>query len=254
MDGFAALNAFFGRAVVLTLPDAIERHERLRERLAGLDYELLHGFDARGLGVAELERRGLYDDARGRLATRHRRALRPAEIGCALSHRAAYQRLLAEGRPRALLFEDDAVPVAAALDRVEAALFQLPATWELLYLGWEGGERVTASGRLKQAAYLALSAVRLIHWTPREVLGLLPSPFSENLRRAGKHHCAHAYAVSAAGAQKLLAASTPVVYSADQLLLQYCIDRRLEAYITVPKFFDQDSYRGRAASLVQVAT
>jgi len=129
-----------------------------------------------------------------------------------------------------------------------AALAQLPPGWELLYLGYEHGERASAWDRVKQAAYLPLAALRLIHFTPREVLGLHAAPYSKNLRRAGKHHCTHAYAVSPAGARKLLAAQTPVAFSSDQLLVKLCIAGQLEAYVAEPKFFGQDSWHGRTAA------
>jgi len=252
VKGFEALNRIFDRVVVITLARAADRHALLRERLLGLDYELFHGSDARELDVADLERRGVYSEALARRATRHRRGLRPAEIGCSLSHRGVYERMLREGWERVLILEDDVVPVPGALERVEEALGQLPPTWELVYLGYQGGEVATLRRRAKQAGYLALASLGLIHWTPREVLGLYAAPFSANLRRAGKHHCAHAYAVTAPGARKLVAAQTPVTFSADQLLLKLCIGRRIEAFVTEPKFFEQDSVRGLVASLVQI--
>jgi len=251
MKGFAALNATFDRVVVVTLARATARHALLRERLAGLEHELFHGSDARELTVEDLERRGAYSEALARRVTRHRRPLRPAEVGCSLSHRAVYERVLREGWRNALVLEDDVVPLPAGLEKAGEVLAQLPASWELLYLGYEGGEVVKARHRLKQAGYLALSALGFLHWRPREVLGLYAAPFSPNLRRAGKHHCTHAYAVSAAGARKLLEAQTPVAYSSDQLLLKLCIGGRIEAYLTEPKLFGQDSYRGQTASMVQ---
>jgi glycosyl transferase family 25 len=251
MKGFAALNAYFDRVVVVTLARATERHALLRERLAGLDHELFHGSDARGFSVEDLERRGVYSEALARRATRHRRPLRPAEIGCSLSHRAIYERVHREGWQRVLVLEDDVVPLPDGLARAGEVLAQLPPSWELLYLGYEGGEVVKARHRVKQAGYLALSALGFLHWRPREVLGLYAAPFTANLRRAGKHHCTHAYAVTAAGAKKLLEAQTPVAYSSDQLLLKLCIGGRIEAYLSEPKLFGQDSYQGQTASLVQ---
>jgi glycosyl transferase family 25 len=250
VDGFEVLNRFFDHIVVITLARAVERQQRVRERLAGLRYELFLGTDKDDLDVAALERAGIYSEALARRATRHRRGLRPGEIGCSLSHRAVYQRMLSEGWRSALILEDDVVPDREALRQVGDALAQLPPGWELLYLGYQSGERTRPWDRVKQSTYLLLSALRLITWTPREVLGLHPRPFSRNLRRAGKHHCTHAYALSAAGARKLVAAQTPVAYSADQLLLKACIGRRLEAFVAEPKFFEQDSVRERTASFV----
>lgn len=248
MNGFDALNRFFDRIVVITLPRAQDRQEKVRQRLAGLDFEFFTGTDSRDLDVAVLERSGIYSESLAKRATRHKRGLRPGEIGCSLSHRAVYERMLLEGWRRALIFEDDVLPNPEALGGVGRALEQLPPDWELLYLGYEHGEMVRPRDRVKQAAYLALASLRLITWTPREVLGLYASPFSENLRRAGKHHCAHAYAVTPAGARKLVAAQTPIIFSADQLMLKLCIGRQIEAFITEPKYFDQESVHGLVSS------
>jgi glycosyl transferase family 25 len=248
MDGFDALNGWFDRILMITLARATDRQALARQRLAGLDFAFFPGTDKQDLDLGSLERDGVYSPALARRATRHRRALRPGEVGCALSHRAVYQAVVDQGWRRVLIFEDDAFPYPEALPQVGAALAQLPESWELLYLGYEHGERAGPWERVKQAAYLPLAALRLIHWTPREVLGLHAAPFSANLRRAGKHHCAHAYAVSASGARKLLQAQTPVAFSADQLLLKLCIGGQLEAYVTEPKLFGQDSWLGRTAA------
>jgi glycosyl transferase family 25 len=248
MDGFDALNAYFDRILMITLERATDRQALARERLAGLRFEFFTGTDKQDLDLGELERTGVYREALARRATRHRRGLRPGEIGCALSHRAIYQQIVDQGWRRALILEDDAFPYPEALSQVGATLAQLPPGWELLYLGYEHGERASAWDRAKQAAYLPLAALRLIHFTPREVLGLHAAPYSKNLRRAGKHHCTHAYAVSASGAGKLLAAQTPVAFSSDQLLVKLCITGRLEAYVAEPKLFGQDSWHGRTTA------
>ncbi len=67
-----------------------------------------------------------------------------------------------------------------------------------------------------------------------------------NLRRAGRHLCTHAYAVTLEGARKLLAAQTPVAFNADQLLAFLVLRGRLEAFVTQPMFFDQEVFAGIA--------
>jgi glycosyl transferase family 25 len=246
--GMDALNRFFDRRVVITLRRATDRQAKIRESLAGLDYELFFGVDGRDIDLADLERSGLYSDALARKAVRARRSLRPGEIGCLLSHRAVYEKMLADGWHRALVLEDDAVPFPSALAQVGAALAQLPPSWELVYLGYEHGEVATARDRAKQVTYLLLAWLRLIHWTPREVLGLHARPYSKNLRRAGKHHTCHAYGISSSGARKLLAMQTPSAFAADDLLLTACIGGRLEAFVTEPKCFGQESWTGLTKS------
>lgn len=248
VQGYDLLNRTFERIFVLTIGRGRGRHEKLRERLAGLHYELFYGFDGAELDPEGLERAGFYSEARARRVHRHGKAMQLGQLGCAMTHRAIYQKMVVNGWKQVLIFEDDVLPRPEAMGELEAALGELPPTWEFLYLGYEHGEVTRLWDRVKQGVYLVLAALRLIKWTPREVLGLHPSPYSPHLRRAGKHHCTHAYAVSLSGARKLLAEQTPVAYLADQLPLKLCMGRVIEAYLTDPKFFDQDSFLGNTGT------
>ena len=67
-------------------------------------------------------------------------------------------------------------------------------------------------------------------------------PYSKHLKKAGFHDCTHAYAVTLQAAKKLLAAQTPVVYRADDLLSATILKGELNAYVTEPKFFDQEIF------------
>lgn len=245
------LQRAFDRIFVVTLERATERQARVRERLAGLHFEFHLGVDKRALDAERLRAEG-YDEAAARRVSRRSRPMTPGEIGCALSHRQLYRAALEHGWERVLVFEDDVVPRTADLGALPAALAQLPVGWELLYLGYSNFERVTAGQRAKRAAYLALAAARLMKWTPRQVLRLLPAPYSQNLRRAGLHHCTHAYAFTREGARKLLAAQTPLAFVADQLLVDLVLRGELEAYVTEPKLFDQEAGAGASAEFSYV--
>lgn len=242
---FQFLNGWADRILVLTLPRAEARQARLRERLAGLRYELWNGVDKSELDRAQLIRDGVYDERLAMRLHRHGARMPLGAIGCALGHRAMYEHMLREGWERMLVLEDDVFPLED-LRLLPAALGQLPGDWDLCYLGYFKYERVTAHLRAKQALYLALSSLRLMKWTPREVLRLYPRPFSENLRRAGLHHCTHAYAVSRAGARKLAAAARPIAQNADDLITRLVMRGELNAFVTSPKFFEQDYHAGIA--------
>jgi glycosyl transferase family 25 len=245
------LHRAFDRIFVVSLARATDRQARIRERLAGLRYELHLGVDKRDLDPARLLAEG-YDEAAARRASRLSRPMSPGEIGCALSHRQLYRAAVQQGWGRVLVFEDDVAPRREELAALPAVLGQLPPSWELLYLGWTNFERVTLRHRAKQAAYLAMSAARLMKWTPREVLRLHPAAHSPNLRRAGLHHCTHAYAFTQAGARKLLAAQTPLAHVADQLLIHLVLRGELEAYVAEPNLFDQEAGAGRSAEFSYV--
>jgi glycosyl transferase family 25 len=247
---FEVLNRSFDRIWVVTLARAEARQARVRERLRGLDFSFHLGADKQDLDFAALRRDGVYDEALAREVSRRSRPMSPGQIGCALSHRQLYEETLREGHRRVLVFEDDVVPREADLPLVGEALAQLPASFDVAYLGWTNFERVTPRDRAKQAVYVVASAMRLMKWRPSQILRFHPRPYSPNLLRAGLHHCTHAYAFSAAGARKLLEAQTPVAHIADQLLIHMILSGKLEAYATVPKFFDQEAEPGGEASYV----
>lgn len=242
-----ALHRTFDRIFVVTIERAVERQERVRARLAGLDYRFHHGMDKRLLDPARLAAEG-YDQAADRRAARHSKPMSQGQIACAVSHLQLYRAAVEHGWQRVLVFEDDVVPRGPDLAMLPGALRQLPEDWELAYLGWSNFERVTLRHRAKQAAYLVGASLRLMKWTPAEILRFHPRPFSENLQAAGLHHCTHAYAFTLGAARKLVEAQRPLARNADQLLIHMVLGGKLRAFVTVPKFFDQEDGTGADAA------
>lgn len=236
---FRALNDYFDRIYVLTLRRATDRHPLVARTLAGLRHELVYGVDKEDLDLRDLEARGVYDDRAARRAHRHGRGVTLGHIACVLSHASIWQRIAEEGHRRVLVLEDDAEPIPGAVESAAAVLAQLPPTFELAYLGYSLNEEVTLRKRLDQAAYVALGAVRLIRWTPREALNLLPRPYSANLRRAGRHDYTHAYALTPSAARKLARSQRPVTLNVDTGITRLILRGELEAYVADPKLFQQ---------------
>lgn len=251
---FAALEATFDRIFVVTLARAGERQAKMRERLEGLRYAFHLGADKKDLDFAALERDGVLDQARARRVHRRGREMSPGEVGCALSHRQLYEATVREGWERVLVFEDDIVPRADALAGLPAALAELPPSWDLCYLGFMNLATVTPRDRAKQVAYTGLAALGLMKWSVGEVRRLLPRPYSPHLRIAGLHHGTHAYAFTRRGAERLLAAQTPVSVLADQLLIQLVLRGELEAYVALPSLFDQEDHLGLAGAYSMIKT
>jgi glycosyl transferase family 25 len=151
-----------------------------------------------------------------------------------------YEAAVRNGWSRTVVFEDDVLPRIGELPLLPRALSQLPQDWELCYLGYAKNEAPTWRDRAKRAAYVGLAPLRLVRWRTGEALRLLPSAFSANLRRAGLHDYAVAYAVSLDGARKLVAAQTPISLRADGLLGSMVVRGRLSAFLAEPRLFDQD--------------
>lgn len=241
---FPAINAWADAVYVVTLRRATERHAHCRETLAGLRFELHHGADKADLDLAAMEARGeLVPWQQVRRLTGKRRPLRPGEVGCALSHRQVYEDVVRRGVARAVVLEDDVAPRAGDVDHLAAALAELPADWDLCYLGYTHFERVTRWQRVKRLAYLGLAPLGVLPWRPGEVRRLHPRPYSAHLRRAGYHDGTYAYAVSLSGAGKLARAQTPLAHAADHLFVNLILSGELNAFVTEPKMFDEVSAR-----------
>lgn len=241
-----ALHRAFDRIFVITLERATGRQQRVRERLAGLDYRFHLGMDKRLLDPARRAAEG-YDEEADRRAARRSRIMSQGELACAISHLQLYRAAVEQGWERVLVFEDDVLPRYDDLPLLPAALEQLPEDWELAYLGYTNFEQVTLYHRAKQATYLLAAAAGLMKWTPAEIRRFHPRRFSEHLKVAGLHHCAHAYAFTQGAARKLVAAQTPLARNADQLFVHMVLGGKLRAFVTEPKFFDQEAGSGKAA-------
>lgn len=237
-----SLHQYFDKILVVSVPRFTDRHERLKQSLAGLQCDFFWGADKQKIDYDKAKTDGTYDEQAAQKLQRQGKALNLGEIACSLSHRNLYAAMIENGWKKVLILEDDVLPIAENLAELPAALKELPNNWELVYLGYLKHEKITTALKAKQFFYKILSALGLMAWTYKMVSNLLPKPFSVHLKKAGFHDCTHAYAVTLSGAKKLLAAQTPVVYRADDLLSATIMKGALNAYITDPKFFDQEIF------------
>ena len=240
LNAIQYLESRFDRIFVVTVPRFTERHARVSEKLAGLHFEFFWGADKMTLDGEMLTKN--YNEIKARKLQRQGKALNFGEIACSLSHRMVYAEMIEKGWNKVLILEDDVLPVYDQLALLPEALNELPPDWELVYLGYLKHEVVTPALKRKRFFYQVLSAARLMKWSFNMVSNLLPRPFSAHLRKAGFHDCTHAYAISLTAAKKLLAAQSPVVYRADDLLSATIMKGELNAFVTDPKFFDQEVF------------
>lgn len=189
---------------------------------------------------------GTYDEAKTKKLQRFGKPLNPGELACSLSHRMVYNEMIKNNWQKVLILEDDILPLTGKLSALPAALNELPADWELVYLGYLKHEKVTTGLKVKQFFYKIGSALGLMKWNFTMIKNLLPKPYSHHLKKAGFHDCTHAYAITLSAAKKLFALQTPVVYRADDLLSGTIMKGALKAFVTEPKFFDQEIFHNTA--------
>ncbi len=242
VNSIQSLNKYFDKILVVSVPRFKERHLEIEKKLDGLSYDFFWGADKMQLDIDTLKKNGTYDEEAGRKNQRQGKALNPGEVACSLSHRMLYAAMIKQGWKKVLVLEDDVLPLTENMIGLPAALDELPANWELVYLGYLKHEKVTFSLKAKQFFYKIISALGLMAWNYKMVSNLLPKPFSPHLKKAGFHDCTHAYAITIDAAKKLLAAQTPVVYRADDLLSSTIMKGELKAFVTEPKFFDQEIF------------
>jgi len=242
------LEQYFDKILVISVPRFTSRHQLAKQNLQGLDFDFFWGADKLNLDFEQVKTDGTYDEQAAKMAQRQGKALSLAEVACSLTHRQVYAAMVENGWKKILIMEDDPFPLSQNLAQLPAAFNELPDDWELVYLGYSKHEQVTTGLKIKQFFYRILSALGGMAWTYKMVGNLLPKPYSAHLKKAGFHDCAHAYAITIEAARKLLVAQTPVIYRADDLLSATVMKGELKAFVTEPKFFDQERFHNTAIS------
>jgi len=236
------LQSFFDKIFVITLHRATDRQLQVEEQLQGLPFEFFYGADKQQLNQDQLIKENIYNENKAKSLNRYDKGMVLGHIACSLSHRNLYEHIVAMGYKRVLIFEDDVVTLTENLNQLKDAMKELPADWELLYLGYAKYEKATFKLKCRQAFYKLLSYVRLIKWSPLMVNNLLPKPFSKHLQKAGFHDLTHAYAVTDKACVKLIDQQTPVAFNSDSLLTYLVMNGKLNAFITRPQFFTQQMF------------
>lgn len=236
------LQQYFDKVFVVSVPRFTQRHQQVQQHLQGLSFDFFWGADKLQLDYDTAKTNGTYDEQKAKQLQRQGKALNLGEIACSLSHRMVYEEMIKHNWGKVLILEDDVLPLYNNLTQLPDALNELPANWELVYLGYLKHEKVTAALKRKQWLYKVFSRLGFMKWTYKMVTNLLPRPYSSHLKEAGFHDCTHAYAVTLEAAKKLLAVQTPVVYRADDLLSSTIMKGELKAFVTEPKFFDQEIF------------
>lgn len=94
------------KSYVINLKDSTDRRERVMVELSKypfMNYELVEAVDGRKMSQEDIDRQ--FDCRRFLLRTG--RKVLPGEVGCTLSHRECYRKLLSSGDDIALILEDD---------------------------------------------------------------------------------------------------------------------------------------------------
>eukprot|EP00931_Biecheleriopsis_adriatica_P076302 TRINITY_DN5001_c0_g1_i1.p1 TRINITY_DN5001_c0_g1~~TRINITY_DN5001_c0_g1_i1.p1 ORF type:complete len:380 (-),score=84.12 TRINITY_DN5001_c0_g1_i1:24-1163(-) len=162
--------------------------------------------------------------------------LSKGERGCASSHRRLWAVAAQRSMPT-LVFEDDVKLCSPKLrprgksngkrfsSRLALALECAPADFDVLYLGWAGHR----AGNLKHLKEQDLK---------------LSPPVHDVLRRVEYVWTTVAYVISAAGAQKLLAAATPMNQPVDNFMAWEAREGRLKSFVVLEDGDEDELWNG----------
>ncbi len=89
---------------VITLPDSLDRQQFIKSQFDSHNTPFEFVSAVYGKGLTETEKENLYDYKKAKFFSRE---LTPGEIGCSLSHRSIYEKMVKEGTERAVILEDD---------------------------------------------------------------------------------------------------------------------------------------------------
>lgn len=164
-------------AFVISLPEAHARRQAMKVQLdrLGIEFSFFDAVDGRGFDVPS---HPAYDAVRRRAF--FGRDMTGGEIGCLLSHRGLYKKIVEEGLDAAVIFEDDAM-LHDDLPKVLAALASCKVPYDLLR--FLGSEKVALS--------------------PQKIIAPVTQGYTLN-RLCTTPGGAHAYLITQEGTRKML--------------------------------------------------
>jgi glycosyl transferase family 25 len=236
---FKSLENYFDKIYVITLSRATDRHQHIKEELKGLNYSLFWGQDKDEFEVSELEEQNIYNEALARKAHRWNKPMPPGMIGCSWSHKLIYEDVIKNNYKRVLILEDDIIIDKSNISTFPQMLKELPADWELLYLGYERNEEFKPAFYFKQWMYHLQRTLGLTRFSHKTIRNMYAKKLSPHIYSSGYHDHTHAYAVTRSGAEKLNKLQEPIRFFPDNLLAYAATNELVKAYITRPKLINQ---------------
>ncbi len=235
-----SLRSFHDKVYVLTTPGARERQAGVVEQLGAGNFEFVCGIDKQTMTIDELIRSGVYDEA----ATSRIKDAVPMTLGevcCSVGHRKVYEQFLLSDGERALIFEDDLVVYNVPEAQIAPMIRRVPDDAELIYWGWWLGRLLPWSRMLQQGIDHVRSTLGLIEIDHVHIRNRFMRRKNRYFHGAAWNYLFHAYTITRSGAEKLIAANTPIVLRADHVPFAGLSDGTLRGYVARTQLFGQRS-------------
>ncbi len=233
------LNTYYDKIYVLSLPRLKDRIEHINNELKGLNFEFFRGVDKTETSLKELIDQKIYSTELFKSFYKNPSEMHLGMLCCSLGHVTIYKDIIRNNYKKALILEDDCLLIKGSINLIPQIHNELPANWELLYLGYEKNEEFGFKQKIKRFVYRLLKTHAKLYISRFMFKYYYPIKISEHIAIAGFHDCTHAYAVTLEGAKKLLQQQTPVYFNADNLLSYMVTNRKINGYICRPKLFSQ---------------
>lgn len=229
------LNEFFDTVFIISIKRNQKRLDEFLNRNPNLEVEVYEGVDGKELYPEIDHAREFPPDffEQHQLSYDRCKHWNKGQLGCAMSNVLVQKKIVQMQINKALILEDDAFLLEERFEYFKQALNELPADWELFYLGFN------TTSRWSQNPYTRL-LLRLKHFiTPRITEGMssgtisgryFPVSFSARLNKPGIYGGTHAYALSYAGAKKIVALDTPLRYGFDTSLMYANYHKLINSY------------------------
>lgn len=238
---FSALNNFFDKIYILTIARGCSRQQKLNNDLLGLNFSFFEGIDKKDLLIETLIIQGVYSEDTAIQNHRYNKPMRLGEIACSMGHKAIYEDAAKNNYEKILVLEDDVEINVEGLKLFEEMIAQLPSNWDVVYFDYFKNETTSFATKIKQLTYHLQRKLGVIKFTHTTINNLFAKPFTQNLKQAGYHDYASAYALSKNAIENLIKLQTPIVFPADHVLPYAITNKILNGFITVPKVFVQQS-------------
>jgi glycosyl transferase family 25 len=238
---FEHINNYFDYIYILTIERATERHSKIKQNLKGLNYSFFYGSDKNLLNEDDLEKSKIYDYKTAVIRNRYNKPMKLGEIACSMGHKAIYEHAILNNFAKILILEDDVICNQEGIVLFNDIINQLPKNWDILYFDYLKNEHKSIFSYLKQVVYHLQKSLGLLKWSHSTINRLFASSYSTNLKKAGYHDFASAYAITLNAAKILLNLQTPIVFPADHVLPFAITNKMLNGYISIPKVFLQQS-------------
>lgn len=236
---FEPINQYFDHIYVITLKRATERHQKIQQDLAGLNFSFFEATDYKDFSVADLIQQKVYDPEKAKAVQRYGKAPKGGVLACSLSHKRVYEDVVKNNYSKVLICEDDVIPLPDGLKIFPLLLHELPPDWGMVLLDYNKNTNYGIFPFLKQQVYHLQKMFSHFPWSHKTIQNLYARKYSTHLMKAGYHDYTSAYAITKNTAAIFLQYQTPVIFYADHLLAHVSSNELVKSFISMPKLFQQ---------------